>query len=314
MPSLAVLGAGAVGGTLAAYLSLSGADVTLIARGESLERIRERGAVLMTPGGEKRIRLRCTGDIDERYDAVLYATKSYQLPSAAELVASTPSRDSLHVCLQNGLGNEEVLRKFFGKSGCSTGIIYISAERPRPGVFIHHSGGRLYLGSLWPTEEKMMALRSLSQVINRTPIRCAVSDNIKYWIYRKLLWNASFNPVTALLNLTIEDVVKNPHAMEVVRSAAEEVLSLARSEGIELEEDVVERTIEATVHMGGGPTSMLSDLRAGRRLEIDSILQRPLERGRIRGIEMPTLKTLLRLLISHPGAGEGSPGLNKRKF
>ncbi|RLF73721.1 MAG: 2-dehydropantoate 2-reductase, partial [Thermoplasmata archaeon] len=43
MPSLAVVGAGAVGGTLAAYLTLSGADVTLIARGESFRRIRERG-------------------------------------------------------------------------------------------------------------------------------------------------------------------------------------------------------------------------------------------------------------------------------
>lgn len=297
---MAVLGAGAVGGTLAAYLALSGADVTLIARGESLETISRRGAVLKTPGGEKSVRLRCSGEVDRPYDAVLYATKSYQLPSAAEMVASTPSRDSLHVCLQNGLGNEEVLRRNFGKERCSTGVIYISAERPRPGVFIHHSGGRLYLGSLWPTEEKMKALEELSREVNRTPVRCTVSDDIKYWVYRKLLWNASFNPVTALLGLTIDDVVKNPHALEVVRRAAEEVLSLARTEGVEMEEDVVDRTIEATVRMGGGPTSMLSDLRAGREMELDSILVRPLERGKMIGVQMPTLRTLLNLLKSHP--------------
>ncbi|OYT47283.1 hypothetical protein B6U83_05220, partial [Thermoplasmatales archaeon ex4484_36] len=194
MPSLAVVGAGAVGGTLAAYLTLSGADVTLIARGESFRRIRERGAVLRTPSAEISVNVRCTEEVEERYDVVVYATKSYQLPSAAEMVRSTPSRSSLHVCLQNGLGNEEVLKKYFGEERCSTGVIYIS----------------------------------------------------------KLLWNASFNPVTALLDLSIGEVVKNPHALEVVRSAAEEVLSLARAEGIEMNEDVVDKTIEATVRMGGG--------------------------------------------------------------
>ena len=300
MPSLAVVGAGAVGGTLAAYLTLSGADVTLIARGESFRRIRERGAVLRTPSAEISVNVRCTEEVEERYDVVVYATKSYQLPSAAEMVRSTPSRSSLHVCLQNGLGNEEVLKKYFGEERCSTGVIYISAERPQPGVFLHHSGGRLYLGSLWPTEEKMGALGELSREINRTPIKCSVSDGIKYWIYRKLLWNASFNPVTALLDLSIGEVVKNPHALEVVRSVAEEVLSLARAEGIEMNEDVVDKTIEATVRMGGGATSMLSDLRAGRELELDSILVKPVERGRERGIQMPTLKTLLSLLQSHP--------------
>ncbi|MCD6382934.1 MAG: ketopantoate reductase family protein [Thermoplasmata archaeon] len=297
---IAIVGAGAVGGTLACYLTLYGSKVVLLARGRSLEAAKG-GFYFEGPMGVRRgIKVEVVGEPNGDVDVVIYATKAYDLMEAAEGVSESGWGEAFQMTLQNGLGNEEALAEVFGREKTLSSVIYISAERVRPGAFRHLSGGRIYMGSLWMTKEKKELLGLLRNEISRTPIRVEVVDDIRYWIFRKLLWNASFNPITALLNMEIDFIVRIPEALILAKRIMGEIDALVKAIGINLGEEVIEKTVSATIEMGGGETSMLADLRRGRRMEIEAILGRPLQMGERMGVEMTTLKTIYEILTSHP--------------
>lgn len=112
-----VYGVGAIGGTLAAKLGASGAEVAGIARGAQLEALRRDGLLLRTPSGETRHRFPVVahpGELALRPDdIVLLAVKSQDTVAALEALGEAGAREQAIVCAQNGVSNErEALRRF----------------------------------------------------------------------------------------------------------------------------------------------------------------------------------------------------------
>src|ERR1700751_1691561 len=128
----AILGAGAIGGLIAAKLASSGEDVTIIVRSDKLSAYPERLS-LERPSGTITAPARAVSKLTEPVDVLWIATKTFQLPSALRSVESTPRMRSP---LLNGTEHVATLRARFGDDRVIPGTIGIEAERAAPGVFI----------------------------------------------------------------------------------------------------------------------------------------------------------------------------------
>lgn len=141
---LIIYGVGAVGGTVAAAMALSGQDVIGVARGARLEAIRARGLRLLTPGGERRARFDCVAGPEEigfrDGDMVMLATKTQDTPEALARLRAAGWRDGPVFCAQNGVANERMaLRRFPNTHGV---LVMMPASFSKPDEAVAYSTPR----------------------------------------------------------------------------------------------------------------------------------------------------------------------------
>ena len=143
-----ILGAGAVGGVLAATLARSGSDVTVVARGENLEAIERGGLRLITPAGESLVDVAAVSSLEsaslESGDVLIVAVKGQDTLGPLRALARQAPRDLFVVCAQNGVENERVALRLFANvygmcvmtpaTHLEPGVVVVHAA-PEPGVF-----------------------------------------------------------------------------------------------------------------------------------------------------------------------------------
>ncbi|MGV9796906.1 ketopantoate reductase family protein [Mycobacterium sp. NPDC003449] len=230
-----VYGAGAIGGVIAARLSLAGFDVTAVARGAHLAAIRNAGLTLVTKAGTDTIALPAAsgaGAVDWAADPiVVLAVKSHQTAAALDdLAAHAPALTPIFVA-QNGVANEQaVLRRFANVYGVA---VLLSAAHLEAGIVVQQSSpvaGLLDLGR-YPHGRDEVA-EQLSAAFRSAHFGSEVREDIMAWKYRKLIANLG-NGVTASFR-------PGPEAEELVaqaRSEAENVLTAAGIPVISAERD-----------------------------------------------------------------------------
>ena len=122
--------------------------------------------------------------------------------------------------------------------------------------------------------------------------QCRLADDLRALRWGKLVWNASFNPVTALARTTVGETLDDPRLLALVRSAMEEVVAVARAAGVRLRDDVVERSLDVRPDFREALTSMHQDVLRGRPTEAGAILGEVLRHAADRGIAVPVLLAL----------------------
>jgi 2-dehydropantoate 2-reductase len=209
-------GAGAVGGVIGARLHLAGHDVTLVARGEHLARIRADGLILDTADGRQSVPAPATDSaagIGWRDDTVIVlAVKSHQTEAALDdLVQHAPSGATV-VCAQNGVANEPAtLRRFRRTYGIT---VMLPAQHLEPGVVVqscHPVPGILDVGRFPSGTDELTEL--VAADLRTAGFESVPRPDIMAWKYRKLLTNA------------VGDV------SAVLPDEADELRPLARAEG-----------------------------------------------------------------------------------
>lgn len=308
---LAVLGAGAVGGFLGARLARAGADVVLIARGPHLNAMKDAGLRIIDSGGEWTVRVDATDDLEvmRDADAVFVTLKAHSLPVVADRLAANLGGETIVVSAQNGIpwwyfqwhGGEleginletvdpggAVARAIDPRRviGC---IVYPATSIVSPGVVRHAEGERFSLGELDGSHSPRII--ELSQALTGAGLKAPVQPRIRAELWLKLLGNAVFNPLSALTRATLGAIAQSPIVAVVVRSAMEEVDTVARRLGIEIPVSIDQR-IKGAAHLRDHKTSMLQDLEAGRPMEIDALTGSVVELGDRLGIPVPHLRTL----------------------
>ena len=308
---IAILGAGAIGGFLGARLIRAGVDVVLIARGPHLQAMKESGLRVIDKEGEWRVRVNATDDFAAIRDAqaVFVALKAHSLPPVADRLAANLGDETAVVSAQNGIpwwyfqrhrGELEgihletvdpgghIARAIDPRRviGC---VVYAATSLVSPGVIRHTEGERFSLGELDGAHTARAA--ELSDVLGRAGLKAPVQTNIRSELWLKLLGNAVFNPLSALTRATLGELAGSPLVADVVRAAMEEVDSVARHLGIEVQVSLDQR-IKGAARVGNHKTSMLQDLEAGRPMEIDALTGSVVELGDRLGIPVPHLRTL----------------------
>jgi 2-dehydropantoate 2-reductase len=311
---IAVYGAGAVGGFLAANLARAGRDVALIARGAHLAAIRANGLTLETPDERFTVAVRASGDPAAigPVDLVLVTAKTTANQAVAQGITPLLGPATPVVFAQNGvlwwygqgfeppvpadterLDPDGRLAAAISPERRLGLIVYSPNEVKAPGVVTTASAkSRFVLGAADPGR----SLDDVAAALADAGFGLALTPDIRAAMWKKLLVNISTGPVTALTRATAAGVVENPGTAVVSRRLIEEALIIAEAHGFhDLGIDPVALSVA-----GSRPDhkpSMLQDVERGRAIEIDSMARIVQDFARQAGIATPTLDIVLALLI-----------------
>mgnify|MGYP003575346889 CR=1 FL=1 len=324
---ICVLGAGAIGCYLAARLIRSGRHpVAMLARGDALAAIARDGVRLESGDGRFSGRP-CAVSSDPAalgaQDLVFVTTKAHAHAATAETVARLlgPEGTAVYVCngipwwwaygaaaaathgscepgqadqaLWNRVRPERVL-------GC---VVYCANEIIAPGVVRHTANDCWLIGE--PDGSDSPRLRRVVAALGDGGLGAQASTNLRREIWAKLLRNGPMNTLCALTRLPVDGLAGDPGLLAQVHALVDEIAAVAAAHGSDVSPWVAAaRNAPAqggAVHAGSAPAarirpSMLQDVEAGRRLEVDAIVGRVQSLARSRGVATPVLDLLLPLL------------------
>jgi len=289
-----VIGAGAMGSVFGGRLAEAGVPTTLLDTDRELvERLNSDGLRLVENGSERTLRVRASADPEEIQPpaALLFFVKCHQTARAAELARPLAHDGAAVVSLQNGWGNADTLSEIFGEERLVVGVTYTSATVLERGVVSSSGPGRTLLGPYadeanGPAETVAAALEAAGFPVEQP--RPVLAE-----IWKKLVLNAATLPTAALTGLQAGALAGLDEMRALVDTAAAEAVAVGRAKGFEL--DLGERleSIHSTLERAGsGKGSMLQDVEAGRRTEIDVISGAVLRAADEHGIDVPVTRAL----------------------
>ncbi len=298
-----VVGSGALGLYYGGRLAVAGHAVYFLARSENLLALRSAGLRVTSIHGDFSLPHPLTVESPlaaaqmEPFDLLLVTLKTYQTtPEILGPLASAISASGTVLTLQNGVESTLPLFHAFGKARVLGGIAFIGAERIAPGKVDHTAAGHIVIGE--PDGGVSSRSSGLAELFKGAGIQATASADIRREQWRKLVWNAPFNGMTALTGALAHETLQTPAGRAMVLGAMLEVIAVARALGVELGVDVAEQTLAITEQSGPVRTSMLVDRLQGRRLEIDSIYGPVVREGQRLGIPTPILSNIYALLQS----------------
>ncbi len=292
--SVAIVGAGAIGGYYGVRLALAGCDVRFLLRGD-LEAVRARGWELRERDGTRRLAPVAAFDRPEEIGPVDLVVITLKTTANAALPALLPpllGPATAVLTLQNGLGNEEAVAAAVGAERVLGGLCYIGVTREGPGVIAgYHTPGKLALGEFGrpagARAEAAAARFAAAGVQVRTVAELAEAR------WQKLIWNVPFNGLAiARGGLTTDRLLADPAIAAEVRPLMDEVAGAARHFGHAVPEEFIRSQLDVTPTMGAYAPSSLVDFLAGRDVELEAIWGEPLRRAQAAGLPMPRLAAL----------------------
>lgn len=305
----AVMGAGGVGGYFGARLADAGYPVAVVARGDHLRAIRERGIAVQSPSGDTAFAPTIATDDAGAIgpvDAVLFTVKLYDVEEAAAAIRPLLGAETMVLALQNGVDAAERIARIVGEDRVIGGTTYIFTTIESPGV-IRHMGtlARIVFGELdgrasERTDKLLACLRDAR-------IDAELSTDITAELWRKFVILASMSAVTCLARLPYGPIVGDPDALALCETAMREVETVARARNVALAPDVVAQHMAAIA--GYGPdvnTSMYRDLAGGRRVEVEHLSGTVARLGEESGVDTPFHRTAYALLKLY---ADGPPSL-----
>ncbi len=297
-PSIAIVGAGAVGGYYGARLAQHGHDVHFLVRSD-YDAIKKDGWTIQSIDGDFKIpadRVHVyaqPGDMP-KVDLAIVTTKSTSNGSLPELLKPILNDKTIILTLQNGLGAEDDLAKTFGAERIIGGMAFVCINRLGPGVVHHMDHGTVRVGPY--VESSRAVAQQIVKLMLSSKIRCEELADLKLGRWMKLVWNIPFNGLGTAMDLATDRLIANEAGRKLVADIMNEVLAAARADGVNLPADTTAAQIQRTYSMGAYKSSMQIDRQMGRPLEIDAIIERPLQVARNAGLASPNWEYLLRLL------------------
>ena len=297
-PIIGIVGAGAVGGYYGARLAQHGHDVHFLLRSD-YDAVRRDGWTVRSIAGDFRLapgQTQIYKNVREmrRCDLVVVALKSTANNQFDPLIQPLLKDDTAILTLQNGLGNEEQLAELFGPQRILGGLAFVCANRLGPGVIHHIDHGMIRLGEFGggPSERAS----GIARMFQTSKVPCEVLDDLRAGRWSKLVWNAPFNGLGAVLDLTTDRLIEDEGGVQLISAIMREIIAAAQGLGLTMPPDMVERMIRHTRTMGAYRSSMQIDRQSGRPMEVEAILGEPLRQAAKAGIQTPRLETLYRLV------------------
>ncbi|MHB8323354.1 MAG: ketopantoate reductase family protein [Candidatus Dormibacteria bacterium] len=268
---ICVVGCGAVGGLFAAHLG-SLDDVEVFAydlAGDHVAAI-NRSGLRLTGKADLLARVTATDDATTLppCDFGIVATKSYATRPAIEAAARCLGNAS--VCsVQNGVGNEEILADYVGR--VIRGTTFPAGHVVSPGVIEMDTTGDTWIGPFEGRPAPMDEVRRLADALNRAGMPTIALEDARGAQWTKLIFNAATNPIGALTGLSHGRLCEVEEVRRLVSGLVAEGVAVAAALGITLDSDPEALIDHAARVAYDHRASMLQDVQAGRRTEIDAL-------------------------------------------
>lgn len=306
-PRVAVLGAGAMGALYGAELASAAIPTVLVDVDEELvATIEGRGVLVRDGADERRVRVPAVCDPTgcEPVDLVLVFVKAFATDAAARLVAPLTTPATVAVSLQNGWGSGRVLGQHFDPDRVVVGVSYQSATVEAPGVVRRTASGPTVLG---PSDAGGdAAAQRAAAILRAAGFETEVRSDIERVIWDKLVVNAAANPTAALTGLSAGALRRSGAMSDLIDGLAREAVVVANGLGHDLDADAsVAHVLEVLEAAADGKGSMLQDVLARRRTEIDVITGAIVRAADEIGVAVPLNRTIYALVRGYEDSLEG---------
>lgn len=301
----AVIGAGPVGGIVAAFLARGGYDVTLCDVVPSLLEPALNPGILLEGADNFQARVaRITTRIDDLAadppDVIFVTVKATALPLLASVLEKFVSEGRYFISWQNGIDTERVLSQSLGVKSVMRAVVNFGSVPIGPShirVAFHHRPH--FLQELDPASKE--AAIGICNVLTECGLDTHHTDQIRNMVWSKTVNNSCMNPVCAVTGKTMFEVMNDPILVNLVDSLLKEGVAVARANEFALGPDYYPFCVDYIKDAGHHKPSMLQDIEAGRRTEIDFINGKIIEYGARAGMPTPyntTLRALVKALES----------------
>ena len=304
--NICVVGAGAIGGWIAARLALAGNDVSVVARGATLRAIDSEG-LLLTDGGDTRcVAVNASADPSAlgTHDVVVLAVKAPALPQIASSLESLIGSETQIIPMLNGVPWWFIDGPLWSVDpecaiadalpvdqvvGC---VVHASCFRCAANNIVVKHAEKLILGETDGGSGERIA--RLCTLLENSGICCEPSDNVRRAIWYKLWGNATINPMSALTRSTADKLLDDREIRSLMAEAMDELAAVGGAIGCPIEESAEDR-MAVTARLGAFKSSMLQDVEAGRPIELEALVGAPREIARQIGVATPRLDRIYAL-------------------
>jgi len=309
---VAVVGLGAVGGLIAARMAQAGHDVSALARGATLARVRDDGLVVESNAGRTVAHLNVSDDARTlgAQDLVVIALKAPALGAAAPQIAHLLGVSTLLLPAMNGVpwwfmpasapwerplesvdpgGRLLAALPLARVLGC---VVHFASSCPEPGVVHHAFGNRLIVGE--PRGGVSERVRAVCAALAESGFEAEASDDVRRDAWYKLWGNMTMNPVSALTGSLSDAILDDPLLYAFIMRTMGEAAAIGERIGCPITQSGDER-MQVARKLGNFKTSMLQDSLAGRPLELDALVTAVHEIGARVGVATPNIGALLGL-------------------
>jgi 2-dehydropantoate 2-reductase len=299
---IAVVGAGAIGGFVAAALSRGGFDVGVVARGAHLQAIRNDGLRVRSDLGSFAAAVQASDDIRDlgARDALILTFKAHQWPALLPQLRDRRYAGATIVTLQNGVpfwyqrtpplrGVDPAgsIAAAFEDARTVGGVVHVSGRIEAPGSIVQSGGLRYLLGGA--SDEARPRATAVARAMQAAGLQAEVDEAIRTPVWLKLVNNVGLNAVSTLTQASIRQMLDDPQRLSDVRMLMLETLEVGRALGVVEDVDIDARLAYAA-RLDDVRTSMLQDYEAGRPLEIDPMLAAVIELAERHNIEVPHVR------------------------
>ena len=290
-----IIGAGAMGAAYAAMFSdAQGFSVAFVARGQRLVRLRQ--GPLSVNGRRYAIAVVHPGESPEPADLILVALKHHHLAEALADIKPLVGSQTIILSVMNGLESEEIIGRACGMDKLVYAVaVGIDAVR-EAGVFSFANRGKIIFGVGAPEGTDRRVAR-LQEALNRAGIPCQVPPDIMRSLWWKFMINVGINQASAVLGAPYGVFQSSPDAMALMRMLMEEVIALAQITGIDLSAEDLDEWCRILAGLSpGGKTSMLQDMEAGRKTEVEIFAGKVVSLGLRHHVPTPVNAAVLRII------------------
>ena len=296
-PRIAVLGTGAIGGFYGAKLAQSDASVSFIARSD-YNKIAKDGLEITSKWGDFHVMPEvypAPSAYPHQADYILVTLKVLPEVPLIEMLGPLIKADTAIVLLQNGIDIEDAIAKAYPDTPLYSAISFVCANRISPGHIHHIDYGQVVMGRYPKGSDDMGDI--LCTLFQKSGIPCKSVPDIRFYRWRKLVWNAAFNPLSVLSGgVTTDTILANSKSRELVAQLMAEIVTLSIADGYALPFDIIASQIHDTEKMVPYKTSMLLDFEHHRPMEIDAIIGNACKIARHYQVSTPYLDAIYALL------------------
>ncbi len=292
---VAIIGAGAMGAYFAArFFDTPGFSTVLVARGARLERLRQDG--LVVNGKPYAIPVVDPAEAGAPADLILVALKHHHLEEGIRDLGGLVGESTLFLSVMNGLESEEIIGRMYGPEKVLYAIS-MAIDAVRAGNQVTYTAPGIHQFGEARNTVISPRIRRVQEAFDRAGIRHETPEDMIRRLWWKFMVNVGVNQASAVMRAPYGVFQTNREAQALMEALMEEVVTLAQAYGVNLTRQDVDNWYPVLARLSPqGKTSMLQDIEANRKTEVEVFSGKVISLGEARGIPTPVNRTIYQII------------------
>ena len=306
MAKVCIVGCGAMGSVYAGLMAAAGHEVHAVTPWQThVDAINARGLRVSGYSGDRVVRLAGASTTTDKIgpcDLVVIATKAFDVEAAARSITPLLGADTVVQTIQNGVGSPEIAARHVDPARLAVGVVGGYGASILEDGHAHHNG----LAVTWFGAYKGLSrsnLEASAEIWRSSGFEVSLHDDVASMVWKKVIMNVAYSGTSGLTELTIGQIIDHPHAWQIAAECSREAVAVARAQNIDLGlSDPIAHVRALGGKIPNARPSMLLDLQAGRRCEIDAINGAIARLGREHGVPTPVNDVVVALIRAKESA------------